>query len=363
VPIPKLIIIGGFLGAGKTTLMAQARKTLERENLRVGLITNDQAPGLVDTALLGGGEAVEELTGSCFCCDFGGFGEALAKLAGRGAEVILAEPVGSCVDLSATVVQPLKDLAKGKYLLAPFSVVLDPARAREALGTRESLLHKDALYILRKQLSEADRIVLNKVDLLGEGEARDLSGKLAEAYPQAKVSRLSAKDGTGVGEWLGEALKSPDVPGGHLIEVDYDQYANGEAVLGWLNLAAETDFGRRGGRDALSGFLDGLQKALRAKKMTVGHVKVWWPCPEGSFVGNLIDDGGQAAIAKIDGKATPGPILVNVRAEGEPGDLEKLVRETLSGVAAANNLEFTVKEAYCLKPGRPNPTHRYSKVV
>ncbi|MDR2300642.1 MAG: hypothetical protein LBF38_01150, partial [Deltaproteobacteria bacterium] len=95
----------------------------------------------------------------------------------------------------------------------------------------------------------------------------------------------------------------------------------------------------------------------------VGHVKVWWPSPEGSLAGNLIDDKGAPLISKIEAKAVPGPILVNARVEGEPDELEKLVRDVLIEVGAANNLKVEVKEVYCLKPGRPNPTHRYSQVV
>ena len=48
----KLILIGGFLGAGKTSLMARAARVLKGQGKTVGLITNDQASDLVDTAFL-----------------------------------------------------------------------------------------------------------------------------------------------------------------------------------------------------------------------------------------------------------------------------------------------------------------------
>ena len=47
----RYIMIGGFLGAGKTTSIQEFAKYLDRQGLRVGLITNDQGVGLVDTAL------------------------------------------------------------------------------------------------------------------------------------------------------------------------------------------------------------------------------------------------------------------------------------------------------------------------
>src|SRR5262245_26415708 len=107
----KLILVGGFLGAGKTTLLWEAAKRLTENNKVVGLITNDQAPDLVDTAVLSrSGSQVREVAGSCFCCNFNGFRDAVQSLEESGAEYVIAEPVGSCTDLSATIVQPLKAL-------------------------------------------------------------------------------------------------------------------------------------------------------------------------------------------------------------------------------------------------------------
>ena len=48
----KLVLVGGFLGAGKTTLLATAARIIQSQGKRVGVITNDQAPGLVDTHTL-----------------------------------------------------------------------------------------------------------------------------------------------------------------------------------------------------------------------------------------------------------------------------------------------------------------------
>jgi len=48
----RLILVGGFLGAGKTTLLWEAAQRIINGGQRVGLITNDQAPELVDTAIL-----------------------------------------------------------------------------------------------------------------------------------------------------------------------------------------------------------------------------------------------------------------------------------------------------------------------
>src|SRR2546427_9379164 len=60
----RYIMIGGFLGAGKTTSVARLAQHLTDQGLKVGLITNDQGSELVDTAMLRSrGFATEEIPG------------------------------------------------------------------------------------------------------------------------------------------------------------------------------------------------------------------------------------------------------------------------------------------------------------
>jgi len=46
-----VILTGGFLGIGKTSLLLKASQHLMKHGKKVGLITNDQAPELVDSVL------------------------------------------------------------------------------------------------------------------------------------------------------------------------------------------------------------------------------------------------------------------------------------------------------------------------
>src|SRR5438309_8095938 len=111
---PTVILVGGFLGAGKTTLLAAAAERLAAQGKRVALVTNDQAANLVDTAVLKERDLpVDEVSGGCFCCKFDDLIAAMDHLVGaKQPEVVLGEPVGSCTDLSATVMQPMKALQR-----------------------------------------------------------------------------------------------------------------------------------------------------------------------------------------------------------------------------------------------------------
>src|SRR6266436_4110579 len=67
----RFIMIGGFLGAGKTTTISRLARHYLNQGQKVGLVTNDQAQDLVDTnSLRAQGFAVEEVPGACFCCRF-----------------------------------------------------------------------------------------------------------------------------------------------------------------------------------------------------------------------------------------------------------------------------------------------------
>src|SRR5262245_41301745 len=118
----RFVMVGGFLGAGKTTTLARLARHYLGRGQRVGLVTNDQAQDLVDTnSLRAQGFPVEEVPGACFCCKFDDLVQRVQCVEQKERpDVILAEPVGSCTDLVATVVQPLKDLYADRIEVAPY---------------------------------------------------------------------------------------------------------------------------------------------------------------------------------------------------------------------------------------------------
>src|SRR6266550_4718897 len=165
----RYVMIGGFLGAGKTTAILRLARHLSGQNLKVGLITNDQSLGLVDTAMLGAnGFDVEEITGGCFCCRFNSLVQAAEKLSAQSRpDVFIAEPVGSCTDLKASVSYPLRRMYGDNFSVAPLSVLIDPIRALRVLKLESGkAFSPKVVYVYEKQLEEAEIIVVNKLDLL-----------------------------------------------------------------------------------------------------------------------------------------------------------------------------------------------------
>src|SRR6516164_2385614 len=165
----RFVMVGGFLGAGKTTTLARLARFYQQRGQRVGLVTNDQAEDLVDTSSLRSqGFPVEEIAGACFCCRFNDLVDTVGKLeSAQRANIILAEPVGSCTDLVATVIQPLKDLYGQRFEVAPYTVLFKPSHGLRILRNETGAgFSPKAAYIFRKQLEEADAILLNRIDEL-----------------------------------------------------------------------------------------------------------------------------------------------------------------------------------------------------
>lgn len=359
----KLILAGGFLGAGKTTLLWETAQRLMKKGLRVGLITNDQAPELVDSKLLSlNNLPVAEVSGSCFCCNFNGFMEAIQKIrAEAAADVIIAEPVGSCADLSATIMQPLKQYWSRELQIAPLSVLADPARLNSILAGENAGLHPDAAYIYRKQLEESDIILINKSDLLNEEQLENLKQRTAQTFPSATILAVSAMKGTGIDEWLSQVTTRSDA-GKRLVEMDYDIYANGEAVLGWLNGTVLLRGENTDWDNFTRTFLVNLSARFDKENLPVGHVKVIAENGNKFIVGNLTGSGKTLSMRGSAGIGEDIKLIINARVETSPKNLDLIVRQTLDALCADNHIPEVLAWRY-LQPGRPQPTHRFTEVV
>jgi G3E family GTPase len=370
IPVPaaaRYIMIGGFLGAGKTTAVAQLAQALHAAGKRVGLITNDQGSGLVDTSVLRArGFATEEIAGGCFCCRFNSLMDAAGRLTtATRPDVFIAEPVGSCTDLVATVTYPLRRIYGEQFTVAPLSVLLDPQRALRVFGlTTEGRAFSDkVLYIYRKQLEEADLIVVNKSDTLAPEDLQRLREVLAREFPHAEVLNASARRGDGLEAWFAR-LTSETQTARRAMEVDYELYADGEALLGWLNatvqLSGSTEF------DA-NAVLEHLARDLQQKLVTSGaevaHLKMTFSPDAGlndiAAVNLVRNDFVPELSLRLEQGCTAGQLILNLRAEAAPEVLKSAVESSVRDLAAAfPNVSATLDHLEHFRPGKPQPTHR-----
>ncbi|MCZ6832615.1 MAG: cobalamin biosynthesis protein P47K [Acidobacteria bacterium] len=362
----RYIMLGGFLGAGKTTAVAALGRRLEKEGLRVGLITNDQSTGLVDSAVLRShGFSVEEIAGGCFCCRFDSLSEAAERLTRASRpHVFIAEPVGSCTDLVATVSYPLRRIYGHRFSIAPLSVMVDPARAERILGLTEGRSFSDkVVYVYEKQLEEADFIVINKCDELSEERARRLREALGKRFSRARIFTCSARHGDGLEPWFDQVLTG-SCSQGAAMELDYDRYAAGEALLGWLNctvrLQAEPPVD---GNRLLLDLAGRMGERLDHDGLEIAHLKMTLDSRDSGgclAVVSLVGNGREPDLREsLLDMVSGGTLILNLRAEADPGLLKTLTEEALAAAAAsAGGLNLEIEHLERFRPARPVPTHR-----
>src|SRR5438128_1471662 len=109
------------------------------------------------------------------------------------------------------------------------------ARFYSGRGQRVGLVTNDqAAYLVRKQLEEADAIVINRLDELDAATLAELTDLIDRDFPGTPVLRVSAKTGQGF-DALTALLDQDGNFGRKILDIDYDTYAEGEAEMGWLN--------------------------------------------------------------------------------------------------------------------------------
>lgn len=359
---PRFIMIGGFLGAGKTTTIAKLANHFRSEGKNVAIVTNDQASDLVDTLLLRSqGFNVGEVAGSCFCCNFDALTGTVESLGGeQRPDVVLAEPVGSCTDLVATVIRPLEQIYDQAFEIAPYGVIIKPSHGEKILsGDGQRGFSPKAEYIFRKQIEEADFIILNRIDEMEEDEADHLTQLLTKEYPNTPVVRMSAKTGEGFSA-LCEFLDQRGVFAQRAMDVDYEVYAEGEAELGWLNcqaiLSAEMSFELD---TFLLGLLEKLHQAMVEKETEVAHLKVIGMADGAYAVANLVSNADRAVLSLASNfSGSQADLVVNARVAIDPSQLETLVRQAIAQQASESQVDAEVRALQCFRPGKPVPTHR-----
>lgn len=169
-----LTVIGGYLGAGKTTVLN--RLLGNADGLRIAVLVNDFGDINIDADLIesADGETIA-LTNGCTCCTLAdGLATVLAELRQR------SEDFDHIVIESSGVADPLKIGHTGAAFGFPLfgvAVVVDAEQIRTQSADK---------YVgdtVMRQLRCADLLIVNKCDLAEPGELESLQAWLADTVP------------------------------------------------------------------------------------------------------------------------------------------------------------------------------------
>ena len=179
--IPALVV-SGFLGSGKTTLVRHLLADAQREGVRVAVISNELGELGIDQALLGeGDEAYVEIQGGCVCCRLSDeLVETLQMLWERvRPDRVIVETSGVALPFDTQL----------NFWREPVSLWVEDDVAVVVVSAEQLAERRDLDDTFAQQVSSADLLLLNKTDLVAEGELADLESALREIEPDAPLIR------------------------------------------------------------------------------------------------------------------------------------------------------------------------------
>jgi len=191
-----VIILGGFLGSGKTTSLLQFARYLvsvsspEREN-KVAILENEVGEvGIDDKVLATSGFAVSNLFAGCACCTVSGeFTDAARRIRDElNPEWLIIETTGIAYPASMR-----ENLDKMLGLSARIVVIADAKRwmrLRAAMGE-----------LVAAQVEGSDAVLINKCDLADEETLAEIERDLRGIEPTTAILRVSAKSEIATEVW------------------------------------------------------------------------------------------------------------------------------------------------------------------
>lgn len=353
----RLILVGGFLGVGKTTAIAAALHYLQSRGQSTAVITNDQGSSLVDTVYLQQTTSnIAQITNGCFCCNYNQLDAVLQEIGQVNPDYIFAEAVGSCTDMVATVVKPLQQ--QYAQLHTSFTVVADAVVLLRKLLEGNFFFRKEVQYIWQQQLQEADIIVVSKLDLLPQGSQETLLQLMTNAFPGIKTLYQNNLAEGAAQKWL-TAIDAFQPAPRLSPDIDYGIYGAGEAALAWLD--AELELTGEAAVGSAKKLVQDFHRRIRENNWPIGHLKFLVDTGEANTKISFTEQDKEATIPDLPMSNTV-KLIVNARVETGPQELEAVFAAVMNSLAPLG-ITIALKCLNYFKPGFPVPQQRVMELL
>jgi cobalamin biosynthesis protein CobW len=181
------LVVCGFLGSGKTTLVRRLLEEGQREGIRTAVVSNEFGELGIDEALLAstGGDFVE-LAGGCVCCR-------------------LSDDLLLTLQQLWEKARPQRVIVETSGLALPYDTLVnfwrDPVRAWSTdessvvvVSAEQLAAERDLDATFEDQVASADLLLLSKTDLLSDQDATRAEETLRALRPGTPVVRATRGD-------------------------------------------------------------------------------------------------------------------------------------------------------------------------
>ncbi len=192
----KCIIIGGFLGSGKTTTIRKLVEQLGKQGRKTAVIVNEIGEIGIDGDIISeGGVETREITSGCVCCTLRISMEYTLRnlIASYNPDTIIIEPTG--IAFPGQIKSNIKSMGLPGITFSPIVNLVDAGR----LGPDARELQN----FMKNQIGDAEILGINKVDLVDSEKLLEICLLLRRLNPRARIIHFSARQ---VGEDPGKLL-------------------------------------------------------------------------------------------------------------------------------------------------------------
>lgn len=282
----ELIVISGFLGSGKTSLLLMLAKAFVAQGRKVAIIENEVSKDGVDgEQLKAEGLDVREIYSGCVCCSLRhDLIHTLLELEREvKPDVVFLEPSG--------VAGP-KQI---QHCLCGYGGEIDKqTHVVVADAKRLPVIHDFSIPLIRDGLEIADVVAINKSDLVSEEQLRALESRVRDVNPDVEMLCVSATEGTQM-EQLIEKITAR--PAGIPEESPAEHASHDLPDASVFTDSMSIDSPALDAPDQIASMLESLSGQLKKEDgILIGHLKVILKTqPTGYCVFSVTEENGTAA--------------------------------------------------------------------
>lgn len=175
------LVVSGFLGAGKTTLVRHLLEEAQAQGVRIAVVSNEFGELGIDQALLGNqdGQGYVELEGGCVCCKLSD--EFVTTLQRIREEV---HPDRVVVETSG-VALPFDTLLN--FWREPVSEWIGECLSAVVVNAEQVAEGRDLEGTFDQQVSSADLLILNKLDLVPSEQRGQVYARVQRLAPGTPI--------------------------------------------------------------------------------------------------------------------------------------------------------------------------------